>query len=355
MKRDIITIDEEKCNGCGLCISGCDEGALQLIDGKARLVNEIFCDGLGACIGECPLGAISIEHREAAPYDEITTIETLLQKSEETVIAHLVHLQSHNALEYYNQGIDYLTDTNRFEILAKLATAIQENIKKKESGCGCGSSHEREFAPLNVVEASVPMSNGFGGGIAHAHSNGHSNGHSHGHGLAFGSIDVMEAPAPKSHGYGGGCPGTAERSFAPPTRVAHAPTNIQGKSELTHWPVQLHLVSPSAPFFKVSELIIMSTCGPIASATVHQDYIAGRPVVVACPKLDRTDPYREKLSEIFTQGGMSKIIIVRMEVPCCGGLTKIVTDARAMSQNQSMIIEEHTLSLQGELIAMKRV
>jgi len=112
MKRTIIKIDEEKCNGCGLCVSGCHEGALQLIDGKARMISELYCDGLGACIGECPVGAIELEERDAEPYNEEAVMVRIALKGEETVIAHLKHLKDHGETVYYNQGIEYLRRNN---------------------------------------------------------------------------------------------------------------------------------------------------------------------------------------------------------------------------------------------------
>lgn len=108
MKRDIITIDEDKCNGCGKCITGCPEGALQLIDGKARLVNDLFCDGLGACIGDCPVGAITVENREAEEYDEYRTMENIVKGGENVIKAHLKHLKDHGQNEYLKQAVDYL-------------------------------------------------------------------------------------------------------------------------------------------------------------------------------------------------------------------------------------------------------
>ncbi|MEI6090960.1 MAG: 4Fe-4S binding protein [bacterium] len=286
MKRDIIKIDENLCNGCGLCVMGCHEGALQIIEGKARLVNELFCDGLGACIGECPEGAIEIESREAEDYDEIKTMNNLLLTSEATVVAHLEHLRSHNAMEFYNQGVQYLNELNRTDIIEKLGKQKMNQEHGHQPGaCGCQGSAERTMKP-------------------------------------------------------------AEQRPVSRTR---------NQTELSHWPVQLHLVNPSAGFFKDSELVVMSTCGPIASANVHPDYLAGRSVVVACPKLDRTDPYAEKLAAIIQNSNLRKIIVVIMEVPCCTGLSKIVKEARALSGIEDLIIEEHTLSLEGELINMRRI
>lgn len=112
MKRTVIKIDEDKCNGCALCVKGCHEGALQIIDGKARMVNDLFCDGLGACIGECPLGAIEFEEREAEPYSEYAVMERISPKGEKTIKAHLLHLKEHNEMEYLKQGLNYLKENN---------------------------------------------------------------------------------------------------------------------------------------------------------------------------------------------------------------------------------------------------
>lgn len=147
MKRTIIKIDEEKCNGCGLCVSGCHEGALQLIDGKARMISELYCDGLGACIGDCPVGAIELEEREAEPYDEIAVMERIVPKGEKTILAHLNHLKDHGETELLKQGLQYLKEHN---------IEIDMNMEKREEGCGgfqqphaCPGSGARAFAPKN--------------------------------------------------------------------------------------------------------------------------------------------------------------------------------------------------------------
>jgi len=145
MKRTIINIDEKKCDGCGNCVEGCHEGALQIIDGKARLVSELFCDGLGACIGECPQGAITLEEREAQPYDEIAVMERISSQGENTVIAHMKHLRDHNEMKYFNQAIDYIKENNLEFDLTKINKKPTFNIMEKHSGGGCPGSKSMDF------------------------------------------------------------------------------------------------------------------------------------------------------------------------------------------------------------------
>jgi len=135
MQRQIIRIDDELCNGCGLCCDGCPEGALQMIDGKARLISEITCDGLGACVGDCPVGAITVETREAAPYDERATIDNIIPKGANTLKAHLAHLHSHGQTTFLNQALDYLSE---------LAHPIPE-YKEKKMHDACPGSAPRSF------------------------------------------------------------------------------------------------------------------------------------------------------------------------------------------------------------------
>ena len=144
MKRKIIRIDEEKCNGCGLCIPNCHEGAMQLIDGKARLISDLFCDGLGACIGHCPEGAIEIVEREAAPYDERKVMEMIVPKGRNTILAHLEHLRDHNEQEFLTQAIDYLKENN-------IMMSIEKNEQNSHGECGCPGSMARDFRAENVT------------------------------------------------------------------------------------------------------------------------------------------------------------------------------------------------------------
>lgn len=275
MIREIINIDEEKCDGCGLCIPACHEGAIQLIDGKARLISDLFCDGLGACIGHCPQGAITIEKREAEPYDEIKVMDIMITKPDNVIKAHLQHLKDHNETVFLNQALEYLNKVGR-----KIEWQNQK-INSQHSACP-GS----RMIDLNVIKqqyTNKPIS------------------------------------------------------------------NSENQSMLQQWPIQLHLINPSASCFKNKELVIMSDCAPLASANIHKDYLANRSVVIACPKLDDTKPYLEKLEAIYELGNVPKAIIVRMEVPCCGGLTKLAYLAK-INSNSNIILEEHTLSINGDLI-----
>jgi NAD-dependent dihydropyrimidine dehydrogenase PreA subunit len=150
MKRKIIEIDDEKCNGCGLCIPNCQEGALQIIDGKARLISDLFCDGLGACIGHCPEGAIEIVEREAEPYNERKVMEIISTKGRNTILAHLEHLRDHNEQEYLKEAIEYIKENN--------IDMTENNIESKNPQPvhfgGCPGSKTMDFNIKEPVAAS---------------------------------------------------------------------------------------------------------------------------------------------------------------------------------------------------------
>jgi NAD-dependent dihydropyrimidine dehydrogenase PreA subunit len=231
-KRNIVKIDEELCDGCGLCVPSCAEGALQIIDGKARLVGDNLCDGLGACLGECPQGAITIEEREAEEFDEV---------------------------------------------------AVHEHLKKQE-------------------EPELPC----------------------------------------------GCPGSAMRAIA----CEEEPSVQTGpvKSELTHWPVQLMLVPAGAPFLKNADILIAADCVPFKVPDFHSKYLKGKALLVGCPKLDNLDFYRQKFKEIFAVARPSSITVLRMEVPCCGGIVHAVLEARDHSA-PGLPVTVHTIGIrEGDVI-----
>ena len=206
MVRRVIQIDEEKCNGCGICAEACHEGAIGIVDGKAKLLRDDYCDGLGDCLPNCPVGAISFIEREAAAYDE---------------------------------------------------AAVQENKKKQMQAMG-------------------------------------------------------QAPV-------GGCPGSRmrqlERKPAEENQNAGSPVS----SQLRQWPVQIKLLPVHAPFYEGANLLIAADCTAYAYAKFHDEFLKDRVVLVGCPKLDSTD-YAVKLAEIIRQNEVQSITVVRMEVPCCGGL-----------------------------------
>lgn len=285
MKREIIKIDDEKCNGCGLCIPNCQEGALKIIDGKCRLVSELFCDGLGACIGYCPEGALTIELRDAEEYNEVEVLKIMLKQSMNVVSEHLRHLKEHNAIEYYSQAINYLKD-NHIDIPIHLGTKSNTN-----QGCSCPGAQE---------------------------------------------VSIRHNQEPNRG-----------------EEILDNSTDLQSKLE--QWPIQLHLVNPFSPYFHNKDLVIAATCSGFADANIHRDYIKNNALIIACPKLDVTDPYTDKLKAIIDNCLINKIIVLKMEVPCCTGLTKITLSAKSRSQKSDLIIEEHTLSLNGKIIGEKIV
>jgi Pyruvate/2-oxoacid:ferredoxin oxidoreductase delta subunit len=243
MLRKVVRIDEAKCDGCGECITSCAEGAIALVDGKARLVSEVYCDGLGACLSDCPQDAISVEEREAAGFDE---------------------------------------------------AAVGEHLKRLGR------------APLPhaaLVPAPVP---------SHPH---------HGH---------------------AGCPGSAPRELQRGSLTvlketpgpAAAPAPRQGGSALSHWPVQLKLVPTTAPWLAGSDLLIAADCVPFAHAGFHADFLAGRTLLIGCPKLDDNQAYAAKLADLFGRNEIRSVTVVRMEVPCCGGLAWAAREGLARSGAQ---------------------
>lgn len=236
MKRNIIKIDEALCNGCGICVDACHEGAIQMIDGKAKLVSESYCDGLGDCLPECPTGAITMEEREAEAYDE---------------------------------------------------EAVQANIE--------------------AIKARVEP-------------------------LAC------------------GCPGTASRSISRShSHHVEAPSHEDTlESELQQWPVQLKLVPVNAPYFNGAKLLIAADCTAYAYADIHRKFIKGRVTVIGCPKLDMLD-YTEKLTAIIKNNNIQSVLVLKMEVPCCGGIVHAAKNA-LINSGKYLPWSVVTVTTDGQLI-----
>ena len=305
MKRDIITIDRDKCNGCGLCVTGCHEGALQLIDGKAVLISELMCDGLGACIGDCPEGAITVEHREAEAYDEVHTISKMVANGKNTVAAHLKHLKDYNEKEYLRQGVEWLL-ANQDKFNFKVEEVLHEvHNHKKVDACGCGDNGTQK------------------------------------------KIQVQQ-----HHHSGGGCPGSAARAFGAGTATATPNGNemVSGKSELTHWPVQLHLINPNSGHFRGSNLLLAADCVAFSLGNFHSDYLKGKTLAIACPKLDSNkESYVEKITALIDDAQIDTITIMKMEVPCCGGLLQLAKLAMERA-SRKVPIKLLTVGIQGEIL-----
>lgn len=244
MKREIIRIDEEKCTGCGLCVPGCAEGALQIIDGKARLVSDVYCDGLGACLGECPEGALSIEERDAAAFDE---------------------------------------------------KQVQEHLAKTS-----------------------------GKPIAH-------------------SSPVMPQQ---------GCPGSAHMALDRKGAAgASAAPGAAQSSELTHWPVQLHLVNPAADFFRGQDVVLAADCVAYALGDFHQRFLRGKSLAIACPKLDEgQDEYVEKIRRLADEARINTLTVVIMQVPCCRGLMQTV-QAGLQKAKRKVPLKAVIVGIRGEILS----
>jgi len=295
MLREIIKIDEDKCNGCGLCIPSCPEGALQIIDGKARLVSDLMCDGLGACIGECPEGAIEIEEREAEPYNEEAVIREIVKFGENTLVAHLKHLLDHNEMAYFETAVEYLTNEgNKFSFDAE--KALDKVYQKSLSGNGCAA---------------------------------------------------------------GGCPGSRVIEFPIDTdqvekagkeEPALVATRVSIKSELRQWPVQMHLINPGAPYFRNADVLLAADCVAFSVGDFHQKYLQGNSLAIACPKLDSgKEAYVEKLKAMIDESQIKSLQVLVMEVPCCSGLVHIAQIAREAA-SRKIPIRKTVISIKGEVI-----
>ena len=242
MKRKIIQIDTEKCNGCGACAAACHEGAIAMVDGKARLMRDDYCDGLGDCLPACPTGAITFTEREAAAYDQEAVLRS---KAQESTAAH--------------------------------------------SGCPGSAAHT----------------------ISHS------------------------------------CPGSTPAALRPAAENA-VEVSSGSVSELTTWPVQIQLAPVNAPYFDNAKLLVAADCTAYARADFHARFVKGHVTLIGCPKLDDAD-YADKLTEILTNNHIKSVTVVRMQVPCCGGIEYAVKTALQRSGKMSPW-QVVTLSTDGEIL-----
>lgn len=244
-KRNIVHIDQDKCDGCGLCATACVEGALQIVDGKARLISESYCDGLGACLGECPRGAITVEVREAVEFDPAAVEHHLASNREQPAMAH-----------------------------------------------------------------SIPV-------------------------LATSPVHA--------------CPGSAPRKFASPKVAATEPAAPPSESRLVNWPVQLTLVPEQAPYYRDADLLLVADCVPVAAPDFQARFLDGQIVIIGCPKLDDVSSYRRKLASIFARNDIRSVSVLRMEVPCCSGLVRLVQAALADAGKQ-MPFDQTVISIRRQVM-----
>jgi ferredoxin len=267
MIREIVSIDENLCNGCGECVPACAEGAIQIIDGKARLVSDTLCDGLGACLGHCPQGAIKIERREAPAFDEAAAHR------------HLASLQTATGDHQPNSG--------------EQAAVAGPEKPACHTQVACPSSRftRLERAPRRC--------------------------------------DALPDAACETRG-------------------------TEETSELTHWPVQLHLLPPTAPVLRGAHLLVAADCVPVAYAGFHAQLLRDHAVVIACPKLDDTRGYTEKLAEMIRRNNLAEITVARMEVPCCGGILQTVLQARQHA-GSDIPVNDIVISIRGEILARRRI
>jgi ferredoxin len=288
MKRQIIQIDEDLCTGCGLCIPNCHEGALKIIDGKVRLISDLFCDGLGACIGYCPEGAIELIEREAEAYDEKKVMEILSTKGKNTILAHLEHLKDHGEFVFLNQAVEYINENN-----------IDVNI-----------ASEIDYKTEHMEEL-------------HQHQHHHHN--------------------------GGGCPGSAPKSFGAMKPQELTMADVQ-PSRLTQWPIQLHLINPRAGYFQGADVLMAADCVAFSLGSFHDKYLNGKKLLIACPKLDDgQDVYMEKIRQLVDESKINTLTVMIMEVPCCKGLLQLAKQSLTLT-SRKIPVKMVMVSVEGNIL-----
>jgi Pyruvate/2-oxoacid:ferredoxin oxidoreductase delta subunit len=308
-ERKIIEIDEDICNGCGNCIPNCPEGALQVIDGKARLISDLFCDGLGACIGECPLDAIKVVQREAEPYNETKVMANIARQGENVIAAHLNHLKDHGETRLHNEALEYLKN-NKIEIFGD----VEMKRKNSENGdrlpCGCPGSAVMDLRGEEPCEAAKPGK------------------HSH--------VSISE-------------PAVKENSKA--AQFTELLTQLTSKeSKLKQWPIQIMLVPSNAPYLNGADLLIAADCVPFTYAGFHEDFLENRVLLIGCPKLDDSEFYMKKFTEIFQLNDIKSVTVIHMEVPCCFGILNIVKQA-IKDSGKDIPFRTVNISIRGKIIS----
>jgi len=315
MKREIITINEDLCNGCGLCVPNCHEGALQIIDGKARLVSDLMCDGLGACIGHCPEGAITIEQREAEPYDEIKVMQQMIGKGKNTMIAHLGHLKEHGEKEFLRQGVKFMLENQ--DKLDYNADEVLEAVHNLPLGKGQAAKMETPDHHQHHEDHTHHAHHQHAAHEGHHGQHGH---HAHGHSAEGGGSC--------------GCAGSKTQTFTPVT-IAEPVSSRNQASALSHWPVQMHLINPRAGHFQGSHLLLAADCTAFSLGNFHPGFLQGKTLAIACPKLDSNrEVYVEKLRILIDESQIDMLTVMIMEVPCCSGLVQMAEQALSQCTRQ---------------------
>jgi NAD-dependent dihydropyrimidine dehydrogenase PreA subunit len=290
MKREIIKIDEDKCNGCGLCIPGCPEGALQIIDNKARLVSDLMCDGLGACIGDCPEGAIEIELREAEPYNETIVIKEIIKHGFNTVVAHLKHLREHGETEFLQEALGVLrAEKDLGFTVEEIQAKVHEQPESNSCGGGCPGSAPVVFDIDTDAVDNVGTAN-----------------------------DVQPADTP---------------------------------SALRQWPVQMHLINPNAAYFQNADVVLAADCTAFSLGNFHSTYLKGKSLAIACPKLDSgMEVYVQKLVAMIDEAKINTLHVMIMEVPCCGGLIQMAQMA-ASNATRKIPVKKTVVGIRGDILS----
>ncbi|MDP4277201.1 MAG: 4Fe-4S dicluster domain-containing protein [Bacteroidota bacterium] len=313
MKRTLIKIDDQTCNGCGNCVKGCHEGALQLINGKAVMVSELYCDGLGACIGDCPVNAITLEEREAEPYNEVAVMERISVKGNDVIVAHLNHLKNHGEKKLLQEGVAWLKEK-------AIEIDLSSLYKQEKLDCGCSGSHERSW---DEPAASI--------------------------GAGLSQPPIYEAcHVPESSGLQ-----SVRPAFASKTGPAATTLAAGQPSELRQFPVQLHLLNPQAPYFEGADVLLAADCTAFTLGNFHSQFLKGKKLAIACPKLDSdTGHYVDKLESMIDDSNIDTLTVLIMEVPCCSGLVGIAKKARDKA-SRNIPIKVIVVSVKGEILSQE--